>query len=501
MNQLRHNMATVEITDVALPNNYGVAKEDGLVIFVPDAVPGDRVRVRIIKESKRFAYGEIVEMLIPSPFRVSPECPHFGPCGGCTFQNFTYEKQLEIKENYLLQTLKRIGGLNTECIKISPIIPSPDIFFYRNKLELSFGNQDGSITLGLRERVSPFKGYEGNVIPLKTCLISSHAVEKIIPLFAEFAKKHGLAAYNPLTGHGFLRHLILRESKTTGELMAILETKEGIIPDLIPPENPLSPPFPEQNRFGTGAKGLNPPSPPFIKGGNWGGLWQALTKFVPEIKSLYRIINNKPGDDFHPEKSYCIAGKPYIEETLNNIKFRVFPESFFQPNTKSAEILYRKIVELTRLEPYEKVLGLYCGAGPIEISLSQHAKEVIGIDSTHTNIINARENCRLNGIKNCLFYEGKIETVLNTVNLKDVDLLIVDPPRAGISKKGLEYIFKLHPQKIGYVSCNPSTLARDLKILQHNHYHIISIIPFDFFPHTSHLETLATLAKFSDSVR
>ncbi|MCX5805972.1 MAG: 23S rRNA (uracil(1939)-C(5))-methyltransferase RlmD [Proteobacteria bacterium] len=448
----------IEIIDIALPNNYGVAKIEGLVVFVPEGIIGDLVKVKILRQEKKTAYGEIFELVAPSLFRVIPRCSHFGPCGGCTLQNLSYEKQLELKENYLLQTLKRIGGLDTEKIRFFPITPSPDIYYYRNKLELAFGESEGRATIGLRERVSPFKKYQGNVVPIERCLISSQVTEKIIPPFINFARKHGLAAYNPFTGQGFLRHLFLRESKSSNELMAIIETTKGDMPDLMP-------------------------------------LWQLLTTLVPEIKSFYRIINNIPGDNFHSGKLIHIAGKSYIEETLNGLKFRVFPESFFQPNTKAAEILYKKIIELADLKADEKVLGLYCGAGPIEISLAGYAKEVTGIDSLQANIINAHENCKLNKVKNCFFHTGKVETILGKINLDKTDLLIMDPPRGGISNDGLKHIARINPKKIGYISCNPSTLARDLKDITTHGYSITGITPFDFFPHTPHIETLVVLER------
>jgi 23S rRNA (uracil1939-C5)-methyltransferase len=455
---VNNHLIPIEIVDIALPNNYGVAKKEGLVVFVPEAVIGDVVTIRILRKNKKVSYGEIAEIVAPSTFRVMPQCLHFGQCGGCTFQNLIYEKQLELKENYLSQTLKRIGGLDLKNIRIFSITPSPNRYFYRNKLELTFGESKGNIIMGLRERVSPFKNYQGNVLPIEKCPVSNTVAEKIIPLFIAFAGKHGLGAYNTFTGQGFLRHLILRESKSNGELMVILETTKGNIPDLIP-------------------------------------LWQSLNAIASEIKSFYRLINNKPGDDFHSGKLNHIAGKTYIEETLNNLKFRVFPESFFQPNTGAAETLYKKIIELTGLNTDENVLGLYCGAGPIEISLSKYAKEVTGVDSLGANIMNAHENCKANNIKNCQFYAGKVEAVLGKINLDKTDLLIVDPPRAGISKDGLKHIFRINPNKIGYVSCNPSTLARDLKDITTKGYKVIDIAPFDFFPHTPHIETLVILHR------
>ncbi len=447
---------TTEIIDIAFPNNYGVAKIDALVVFVPEAVVGDKLKIRLLRKEKKSAYGEIVEIITPSPFRVMPLCQHFELCGGCTFQNVLYKKQLELKENYLIQTLKRIGRLNIENIRIYPIIPSPDVYYYRNKLELSFGEDRGMITMGLRARVSPLKGYEGNVMPIEKCLISTPFAEKIIPLLRTFAQKHSLTAYNPFTSKGFLRHLIIRESKSTGEIMVVLETAKGIIPDLIP-------------------------------------LWQSMTSAVPEIKSFYRIINYKGGDNSYFGKPSHVAGEKYIEERLNSFNFRIFPVSFFQPNTGAAALMYKKIHNLTRLETNEKVLGLYCGAGPIEIYLSENARHVTGIDSLNANIINANENCRINNRNNCLFYTGKVETVLSKIKPDRTDLLIIDPPRGGISKQGLNHIFMINPKKIGYISCNPSTLARDLKDITNHNYTITDIAPFDFFPHTPHIETLAVL--------
>ena len=449
---------SVEIVDIALPDNYGVAKKDGYLIFVPEAVPGDRVKVKILRENKRFAYAEMLHIEKPSPFRTSAECPHTGTCGGCTLQHIGYEKQLEIKDNHLLQTLARIGGVDVGGIEIMPIMPSPDRFFYRNKLELAFGEKQGHIILGLRERVSPFKAFTGKVIPIEKCLIFSPAIAKIIPLFIECAETYSLTPYDSLTKSGFLRHLILREAKFTGELMVILETTKGELPDLTK-------------------------------------LWRKLIEQVPETKSFYRVVNNRQGDVENYERQYHLFGKPYIEEILDGLLFRIYPQSFFQPNTKASKLLYHKIIELSQLQKDERVLGLYCGMGPIEMFVSRTVKEVAGIDSNPVNIVNARENCRLNGIGNCLFYEGKIEHAFKNISPAKVDCVVIDPPRRGISREGLKHIFTLSPPKVVYVSCNPSTLARDIKSFREHNYFIRKIASFDFFPHTSHLETLVIFGK------
>lgn len=453
----KEDTITVEIIDMSFPDGYGIAKHDGLVIFVPDCVPGDIVEIKITKNNKKFAYGGLLKVETPSPFRVAPACPHSDTCGGCTMQNLLYEKQLQIKENYLKESLKRIGGIDIDNISISSIVPSPDIHFYRSKIELAFGEGGHGIMLGMRKRVPLSGKYAWDVTPLVKCTIFSKMIQKIIPLFRGFADKNYLSAYNPHNNKGFLRHLILREAKSTGNIMAIIETTKGKLPDTAE-------------------------------------LWQNLVREIPGIKSLYRVINDKPGDVIHYERSSRFFGESYITESLGDMSFRIYPESFFQPNPKAAQLLYAGLARSGGI-PVGKALGLYCGTGPIEIFLSRYAKEVIGIDSSHSNIAAAKENCRTNRVENCAFYEGKVENVLKTLQLGRVDLLVVDPPREGISKEGLNLILTIQPKRVAYISCNPSTLARDLKEFLGQGYAIAEITPFDFFPHTSHLETLAILGK------
>lgn len=449
---------SVEITDIAFPNNYGVAKKDGRVIFVPGGVVGDVVRITIVKEKKGYAYGAIGAVEQPSPFRADPACPHFGACGGCTLQDLAYEKQLELKANYLRQTLRRIGGIDIDRIEAMPVAASPDKYFYRNKVELAFGEKDGKVVLGMRERVSPFQKYGAAVVPVASCPVFSSVIKDIVPVVKEFAGREGLASYNAATGKGTLRHLVVRESKTTGEIMITLETAQRT------------------------AKGLS-------------RLFEALSKAVPRVKSLYLSINNRHGDAIYYNQLQRAAGQSYITENIAPITLRIYPQSFFQPNTEAAGALYGKIAGAVSLSGDEHVLGLYCGMGPIELYLSRWAKTVTGIDSLSGNIINARENCRINNIENCLFHAGTIEKVLREISPSKTGLVVIDPPRSGISDDGMELIIKLKPPRIAYVSCNPSTLARDLKVFLVHGLSVASIAPFDFFPHTSHLETLAYLTR------
>lgn len=449
---------TVEIVDVALPNNWGVGKSDNFIIFVPDGVYGDKVRVKISKKSKNFSFGEIIKIEEFSPFRKKPECPHFGSCGGCIFQNLTYEKQLEIKENYLIQSIKKIGWVNVDNVEIIPIIPSPKKFYYRNKMEFAFGESEGKIVIGLRERSSPFKKYSKDVTPLKECLIFSEKAKKIFSIFTEFANSHSLSAYNPFTHKGFLRHLVLREGKRTSQLMILLVTTDGEIPDL-----------------------------PY--------LGEEIVKEISDLKSFYWIINNQIADVVSFEKKNHLLGKSYIEENIGDMKFKIYPQTFFQPNTDGAEILYNKIVELGEFSGNEKVLGLYCGAGIIEIFISKYVREVAGIDSNPVNIFTAKENCMINGVENCIFYEGTVEKVLKKRDFSEIDIIITDPPRNGMSGKAIRSVIKIGAKKILYVSCNPSTFARDVKIFEENGYKLKKLCSFDFFPHTAHMEILGVIEK------
>jgi 23S rRNA (uracil1939-C5)-methyltransferase len=452
--------SVVSITDITFPHDWGVGQVDGVVTFVPGAVVGDKVRIRMTKTKRRHRFGKIIGLIEPSPFRIEPECPHFPVCGGCAFQHLAYSKQLELKQNYLLQTVRKIGRIDTDTLERENIVPSAEIFSYRNKMEYAFGGEDSDIYLGLRERASPLEKYKKKTVSLQKCLIFSSAAEKIFPVFIDFAKDTGLLAYNPMTGKGFFRNLVLREGKSTGEIMAILVTRSGEALDL-------------------------------------GKLSQQLEKNVPQVKSLWWVANNRISDVVDFEEKKHVSGKFFIRETLGGLNFRIYPESFFQPNPKVAEILYGRIVQEAQLLGSRKILGLYCGPGSIEIFLSRAAAEVVGIDAEAMNIRTAEENCQVNAISNCRFIEGRVEKILKEMPLGDFDLLVLDPPRAGVSGRGLKQILSLNIPAVIYVSCNPAALARDLCLFSEKGYRLQKLCCFDFFPHTPHLESLGILVKQS----
>jgi 23S rRNA (uracil1939-C5)-methyltransferase len=448
----------VSITDVALPHDWGVGKINGLVTFVPGAVVGDRVRVIVSKAKKRLRYGKIVRFEVHSPFRIEPECPHFGACGGCSFQNLAYAKQLELKESYLLRTLQKIGRLSLDNVEREPITPSPLEYYYRGKMEFAFGSEKGEIFLGLRERASPIERYRKRTVALRTCPIFSRAVETIFPLLLDFAARSGLEAYNPMARTGYFRNLVLREGKNTDEVLAVLVTKGGKKLDL---EDTV----------------------------------QNLKEQVPQVKSFWWVENERVSDLVDFAGKVLVAGASHIEERLGELRFRIYPETFFQPNPRGAEVLYSRITAEVRALGAKRLLGLYCGSGSIELSVCRAAGEVVGIDSETPNIAAARENAALNGIQNCRFIEGRVESVLKGEAFSAFDLLILDPPRAGISPKGLKHIIGLNIPNIIYVSCNPAAFARDLSLLGERGYRLRKLGCYDFFPHTPHLESLGILAR------
>ncbi|MCD6221168.1 23S rRNA (uracil(1939)-C(5))-methyltransferase RlmD [bacterium] len=445
----------VEVEDIAFPNNFAVGKKENFVIFIPGATYKDRVKARIKRGKKNFSYGEVVEILKPSPFRTTPVCPHFGKCGGCCFQNLKYEKQLELKFNYIVKTLEKIGEIDIKKVGIQPIIPSPDIYYYRNKMEFAFGGKE-EIYTGLRERNSPFEKYRWNVVPVEKCLIFSPLYEKISPLIIEFAKKTSLPSYDPYTKKGYFRHLILREGKNTKEAMAILVTKSG-------------------------------------KDLDFTSLIEKINDVAPEIKSFYWVENDQLSDVVSFEKKHHIFGKSIIEEKINNFIFKISPSSFFQPNSKGIEVLYSKIQE--NIEEGKRILGLYCGTGAIEVSIAEKSREVVGIDSEEVNISVAVENCQNNNITNCKFYCGRVEKILGKKELGDFDIVIVDPPRSGLTTKAIRKIVKMEIPEFIYVSCNVSTFSRDINLLKENGYKLEKLYPFDLFPHTPHMELLGILKK------
>ncbi len=448
----------VAITDVALPHDWGVGRLDRTVIFVPGAVLGDTVTVAVARAEKRHLFGRLIRVEEKSPFRAAPECPHFGVCGGCSFQDLDYAKQMEVKEGYLVRTLEKIGGVRLDGVERDPIAASPTPYFYRNKMEYAFTGPAGQVRVGLRRRASPLDRYAKEAVALGVCPIFSPAAAGLFPIFSGFADATGLAAYEPMARTGYFRNLVLREAKSTGEILAVLVTRSGQRLDL-------------------------------------DRLAGRLSAEAPAVKSLWWVENDRVSDVVDYAGKKHISGESAVEERLAGLRLRIHPESFFQPNPAGAAILYSRIVDEARRLGARRALGLYCGSGSIELSLARSVDEVVGIDSEPANILAAGENARLNEIDNCRFIEGRVEEVLRETALGAFDLLVIDPPRSGISGKGMKQILGLDIPNMIYVSCNPGAFSRDIRLLLDKGYRLRQLGCFDFFPQTPHLESLAVLSR------
>ncbi len=441
----------LEVFDLAY-GGKGVAKLDGMVVLVKGGIPGDTLKARILKRKKSYALAERTELVKSSGSRCEPLCSHFGLCGGCRLQNLKYDDQLKYKEKQVKENLIHIGGF--ENPKILPVIKAERLFYYRNKMEFSFGKDGkGNLVLGLH----PDDRYD-EVFDLKECFLQSQISNQILLFIKEFFKSKKLSFYDQKAHQGFLRFLTVREGKNTEEVMVNIVTHKGD--------------FSYAKEF-----------------------CQKLKEKFPRIKSIVRNINTKLANIALGEEEKLLFGSRKITEKLGDFLFKISANSFFQTNTYQAEKLFNKVLDLADLNGADRVLDLYSGTGTISVFLSSKATSVLGVESSKEAIEDAISNARLNDVKNCEFILGEVNDVLKKFvsEKKSFELVVVDPPRAGLHPQVIKCLFELKPQKIIYVSCNPSTLARDLKLLCERYYNLEEIWPIDMFPHTYHIESIAKL--------
>lgn len=432
----------------------GIAKVEDFAVFVDSALPGDRIKAKITKLKPNYAEARLLEVIIPSSSRVKASCSHFGICGGCSWQNLDYPQQLDFKTKQVKETLEHIGGFTAPPVRKT--LPSPDIFFYRNKMEFSFSQDErGAPILGLHK-----KGRFDLVFNLEKCFLQSETSNRIVDFIREFVQKNQISIYNLKTHQGFLRFLTIRESKNTGEVMVNLVTNQG--------DFPLGKILAEE-----------------------------LLKRFPPIQSVVRNINTQKAQIAVGEKEELLAEKNFIREKIGEFLFELSAGSFFQTNTKQAEKLYQVVLELADLKGDETVLDLYSGTGTISFYLAKKSGKVVGVESNPKTVADAKKNANLNQIANCQFIceEAKTFLALALLRKEKYDLMVIDPPRAGLHPQVVENILRLSPPKIVYVSCNPATLARDLKLLCETQYKLEEVQPLDMFPHTFHIESVAKLLK------
>jgi len=451
----------------------GVSRLNGFVIFVEEALPGQRVRAKIFKKKKGYAEARALEIIQQSPNFVTPRCRHFVDCGGCLLQNLDYKIQLLSKQQQVKELLEHIGGIADP--PMAPVIGSPQIFFYRNKMEFSFSRQrwltreeiarneitlSKSFALGLHTR----NRYD-KTLAIEECHLQSPLSNQILSVVRAFAEKHFLLPYTTFGHTGFWRFLVIREGKKTNEVMVNIVTAE--VPE--------------------GRVAVQQ-------------LAEKLRAEIPPITTIVHNINRSKAQVAVGDEELILHGPGFIRESLGPFFFQISANSFFQTNTLGAEKLYAVAAEFAGLTGQEIVYDLYCGAGTISIFISRQARQVIGFEIVPQAIHDAGVNCRLNNVMNCSFILGDLkdelaQTPLLTRRWGKPDVVIIDPPRAGMHPKVVQKIIALLPPRIVYVSCNPSTLARDVKELSMRGYQLKKAQPVDMFPHTSHIEVVGVLEK------
>lgn len=456
-------LENVKIEAVAAEGK-SLAHVDGTVVFVEFAVPGDIVNVKVTKKKKNYMEGFILEIVKPSEDRLQPFCEHFGICGGCRWQPLPYDMQLKAKQQQVWDQLVRIGHL--EIPDISPILPSDKTKYYRNKLEFTFSNKrwiynnedPDSLTdeerLGLGFHVGKFFD---KVLDIKHCSLQPEPSNEIRLFIREYAVTHNLEFYNIRENTGFLRNLIVRNNQVGDVMLTICfayDDQDKIVPML-----------------------------------------DAIAAEFPQIKSLHYVINEKLNDSISDLDCILYKGEDAIWETMGKLKFKIGPKSFYQTNSEQAYKLYSVAKEFAALTGNEVVYDLYTGTGTIAQFISDKASKVIGIEYVKEAIEDARINAEANGITNCTFFDGDMKDILTADFIKEhgkPEVMIIDPPRAGMHPDVVKVIMEAAPERIVYVSCNPASQARDLAMMSPM-YEITAVQPVDMFPHTMHVENVCAL--------
>jgi len=431
----------------------GVARVDGYVVFVRRGLPGDRVRARVTKVKRGYAEALATDVLRPGPHHVDAPCAHYPVCGGCRFQDLAYETQIEQKHVQVRDALQRLGGIADPPLRA--IVPcEPEIFHYRNKLEYSFTQTPDGPALGFHRA-----GRWDEVLEIERCWLTTDLGNAIRNAVRDWAREEGLEPYSQADGSGYLRHLVVREGRNTGQALVQLVTAPG-------------------ERFEP-------------------GYFADVVRRFPEVRSVHWSVNDTPAEVTNlPTR--LLWGEEWIEEMLGGLRFRVRPNAFLQTNTAMAERLYALAADAAALTGSETVWDLYCGIGTIGITLARSALTVWGVEVSEESVACALENAELNGITNAAFFAGNVGQVVDELACRSgaPDVVVVDPPRAGLAGKALRHLGRLGAPRLVYVSCNPTTLAGDARTLRGEYgYELLRVTPVDMFPHTPHVEAVALLER------
>ena len=452
----------ITIKDISA-DGKSVARHNNQVIFVTQGAPGDVVDIKISAKRRKFIEGRIIKFHEKSPYRNEAFCEHFGLCGGCKWQHLSYEAQLRYKENHVMENLKKISGV--ELPNNQPIIGSEETSFYRNKLEFTFSNSRWLTT----EEINSGEEFSRNalgfhipkrfdkVLDVNKCWLQKDPSNEIRNYIKTYAEENGLSFFDLKNQTGLLRNVIIRIT-STDEIMVIIQFFE---------DQP---------------KQINE-------------LLTSLKEEFPQITSLLYIINGKKNETYYDLPVNQFSGNPYIVEVMEDLKFRIGPKSFYQTNSKQAHKLYQLVADLAAFQGNELVYDLYCGTGTIANFISREVSKVIGIESVHEAVEDARINSEINDIHNTAFFAGDMKDLLSGKFVEQngkPDVIITDPPRAGMHQDVVAQLNKMKPEKLIYVSCNPATQARDLGLLA-DQFKIEMIQPVDMFPHTQHVENITKL--------
>jgi 23S rRNA (uracil1939-C5)-methyltransferase len=451
----KHDEIELEVERLAT-GGQGLARVGGLVVFVDGGLPGDRVRARVTRRRERFAESYVLERLRPGPGRVTPPCAHFaaGECGGCRLQDLDYALQLAAKEEQVRETLVHVGGFAAP--PVAPIAGSPDVFRYRNKMEFSFHpGPAGEPLLGLHRR----RRYD-QVFPLAACWLCSPLVNQVVALTQRFAAEHRWPAYHAVRHTGLVRFLVVRHLPLTEQAMVNLVAARDAVPEV--------------------------------------EAWaQEVSALDPRVRSVVQNLNASRANIAagEPGRERLLAGSPTIEERLGGLTFEVSADAFLQTNSRQAEALYAAALEEAALTGTERALDLYCGAGTITLLLARRAREVVGCELSPAAVQAAERNAAANRIANARFRLGEARALLRQWSEPwTPEVVVVDPPRAGLHARVVARVAAMRPARVVYVSCNPATLARDLQGFAQAGYALERVRPFDLFPHTPHVEVVARLS-------
>lgn len=442
----------VDVVDIG-QGGVGIGKHDGFTVFVDGGLISDKLKVKITKSKKNYAVGEIVEIIEKSPFRVERVCSDkLSDCGGCQIQELDYQKQLDIKTNEVKQTISRIGKLNDTLVH--PTLGMENPFRYRNKAQFPIQKIDGKTVIGF------YKKKSHDVIPTDKCIIQHDVNDKIIKIIKTYIKAYNVSIYDEKTHTGVLRHLVTKVGFETKEVMVVLVANGKKLPYL----NELA---------------------------------SVLKENVPGFKTLVLNTNREKTNVILGKENKVIYGDGKINDYIGDLVFEISPLSFFQVNPWQTEVLYNKALEYADLKENDTVFDIYCGIGTISLFLAQKAKKVYGVEIVGDAIKDAKINAKLNKLENTEFFVGKAEEVVPKLYKegKTANVVVVDPPRKGCEESVLDTIVSMEPDKVVYVSCNPSTLARDLAYLDEKGYKCKEIQPVDMFPHTMHVESVALLCR------